>query len=196
MNFFLLQNMQMNGYGVLLNGLALLVVNGAELREHGMLAGYNKWTWATIASQATFGLLTAAVFKYLDNITNVYKNATTMIITMVRLLATTTSCFVIVLYLQLTRSSSTCCCNTPPGGFRALPRLPPVAHVRLRLRHLLHQLVAVQRHGGVAVGDGREGDAAEPAGAATARARAAGTAWHAAQRQRRGGGGRSRRGKG
>ena len=82
LNFFL-QNMQMNGYGVLLNGLALLVVNGAELREHGMLAGYNKWTWATIASQATFGLLTAAVFKYLDNITNVYKNATTMIITMV-----------------------------------------------------------------------------------------------------------------
>ena len=31
-------------------------------------------------AQATFGLVTSSIFKYLDNITNVFKNATSMLI--------------------------------------------------------------------------------------------------------------------
>ena len=80
---FFLQNMQMNGYGVLCNGVALVALHGHELRTRGILSGYNRYTVYTILCQASFGILTAAVFKYLDNITNVYKNATTMMITMV-----------------------------------------------------------------------------------------------------------------
>ena len=47
----------------------------------GFFYGWNFWTVSTVLCLASFGLLTAAVFKYLDNITNVYKNATTMFIT-------------------------------------------------------------------------------------------------------------------
>ena len=57
---FFLQNMQMNGYGVLCNGIALVTLHWQDLVERGIFSGYNRFTAYTIVCQASFGILTAA----------------------------------------------------------------------------------------------------------------------------------------
>ena len=57
---FFLQNMQMNGYGVLCNGIALVTLHWEDLLERGIFSGYNRFTVYTIVCQASFGILTAA----------------------------------------------------------------------------------------------------------------------------------------
>ena len=79
---FLHQQLHFYSYGILVNGLTLFIKDRPSLSSAGaFFAGYNRWTAASIAFIACMGLATATIFKFLDNVMNVYTQAVAMIIT-------------------------------------------------------------------------------------------------------------------
>ena len=59
-------------HGLWLNATFMLIYDGDEIREKGLLHGYTAWAWAAIVTNAFVGLAVSAVLKYCDNIARVY----------------------------------------------------------------------------------------------------------------------------
>ena len=78
---FLHQQLHFYSYGIVVNGAVLLVKDRASLAAGGFFAGYNRWTVAAVLFISCMGLATASIFKFLDNVMNVYTQAVAMIIT-------------------------------------------------------------------------------------------------------------------
>ena len=78
---FLHQQLHFYSYGIVVNGAALLVKDHARIAADGFFVGYNQWTVAAVLFISCMGLATASIFKFLDNVMNVYTQAVAMIIT-------------------------------------------------------------------------------------------------------------------
>lgn len=78
---FLWQNLQLYIYGMLFNGIGL-VVESEAISEHGFFHGYNGWTGAVIVVNCIGGISMGVILKYLDNIACVYSHAIAMMLTM------------------------------------------------------------------------------------------------------------------
>ena len=88
-NFFK-QNMISGAYSVVCNFFAFLLIHPASTLSTmttqaasatpSPFARWNAYTWLLPFAQASFGLVTSSIFKYLNNILNVFKNATSMLI--------------------------------------------------------------------------------------------------------------------
>lgn len=78
---FLWQNLQLYIYGMLFNGIGLMV-ESEDISEHGFLHGYNGWTCAVIVVNCVGGISMGVILKYLDNIACVYSHAIAMMLTM------------------------------------------------------------------------------------------------------------------
>lgn len=78
---FLWQNVQLYVYGIIFNGIGL-VVEASAIRESGFFSGYNHWTLAVIVVNCVGGICMGVILKYLDNIACVYSHAIAMMLTM------------------------------------------------------------------------------------------------------------------
>ncbi|KAL6768914.1 hypothetical protein ACKKBF_B16745 [Auxenochlorella protothecoides x Auxenochlorella symbiontica] len=79
------QNMQLYGFGVVFNGLALVLGSGGSGSGGAALAdllhGYTPVTWLVVANLAFSGLLVSWVMKFADSIVKVYATSLAMLLT-------------------------------------------------------------------------------------------------------------------
>ncbi|RLN87036.1 hypothetical protein BBJ28_00011232 [Nothophytophthora sp. Chile5] len=78
---FLWQNVQLYSFGVLFNGVGVLLVDGEAVRSLGFFHGYSGWTAAVVAVNCVAGLAMTCILKYLDNMACVYSHAVAMMLT-------------------------------------------------------------------------------------------------------------------
>ncbi|RLN21402.1 hypothetical protein BBJ28_00023218 [Nothophytophthora sp. Chile5] len=78
---FLWQNAQLYSFGVLFNGVGVLLVDGEAVRSLGFFHGYSGWTAAVVAVNCVAGLAMTCILKYLDNMACVYSHAMAMMLT-------------------------------------------------------------------------------------------------------------------
>ncbi|TMW59459.1 hypothetical protein Poli38472_004528 [Pythium oligandrum] len=78
---FLYQNVLLYIYGILFNGIGVLVQSD-ELSERGFFDGYNSWTVAVIFVNCVGGISVGFILRFLDNIACVYAHAVAMMLTM------------------------------------------------------------------------------------------------------------------
>ncbi|CAH0476633.1 unnamed protein product [Peronospora belbahrii] len=78
---FLWQSVQMYGFGVLFNGLGLLLIDGKLLLSDGFFYGYSGWTMIVVVVNSIGGIFMACILKYLDNIACVYSHSIAMMFT-------------------------------------------------------------------------------------------------------------------
>jgi len=61
-------NMQLSSWSILFSSLTAFATDGAMIREHGLLQGFDAVIWVVVTNQALGGLLVAIVMKHADNI--------------------------------------------------------------------------------------------------------------------------------
>jgi len=77
------QNVQMYIHGFWLNLVFMLIYDGAEIKEKGLLHGYTAIAWAAVVCNAFVGLAVSAVLKYCDNIARVYAHSISLVVVLV-----------------------------------------------------------------------------------------------------------------
>ncbi|KAL1524505.1 hypothetical protein AB1Y20_019399 [Prymnesium parvum] len=78
-----LQNMMLYTWGVLFNGLALIIKDHEQLTEHGLLGGYSLAVWLLVTNNALNGLAISAILKFSNNIVRVFAHTMAMMLTMI-----------------------------------------------------------------------------------------------------------------
>ena len=76
-----LQNALLYSWGVVFNSIGLVIFEGTEVYNRGLLHGYNAWTWALLFNNSVAGLTISAVLKYTNNIVRVFAHTGAMVIT-------------------------------------------------------------------------------------------------------------------
>ena len=76
-----LQNLMLYAWGVVLNLIGLVWIDGNIVLSRGVFYGYNQWTWGLLVNNAFAGLAISAVLKYADNIVRVFAHTGATVIT-------------------------------------------------------------------------------------------------------------------
>jgi solute carrier family 35 (UDP-sugar transporter), member A1/2/3 len=77
---FVSRQLQLCFFALLFTLLTMLLLDGATVREEGILAGYDEYVWAAVVNSSLGGLLVAAVVKYADNILKTFATSISIVI--------------------------------------------------------------------------------------------------------------------
>jgi UDP-sugar transporter A1/2/3 len=75
-----IRNVQMGLPSVIIAYMTVYFKDGAAVREHGFLGGYNNTVWTVVTVQAVGGLIVATVVKYADNVLKVFATSFSIVI--------------------------------------------------------------------------------------------------------------------
>ena len=78
-----LQNMLLYAWGILFNGIALLVKDRERVIARGLFDGYSFAVWLLVTNNALNGLAISAILKFANNIVRVFAHTMAMMLTMI-----------------------------------------------------------------------------------------------------------------
>lgn len=78
-----LRNVQLGMFGSITALIGMLIKDGAQIRQEGILVGYSALVWLVVSQQALGGLVVALVVRYADNILKGFATSLSIILSCV-----------------------------------------------------------------------------------------------------------------